>query len=100
MYKIFISVFFILFFSGQVVSSEWPPQLVQKTHNGCMKSGGKAQCDCLVARLQYQFTFEDVRMAMSKRIANQALQQAIKTYNMKCLEEKFKKETQLLTKKR
>lgn len=79
-------------------ASEWPYSLVQKTYNGCMKSGGDAQCECLVARLQHQFTYEDIKLAMSKRIANQALQQAIRTYNMKCLEADFKLETRKLGK--
>lgn len=83
-----------------LLASDWPPGLVQKTYNGCMKNGGKSQCDCLITRLQYQFTFDDVKMAMTNRFAHTALQQAISTYNMKCLEADFKRETEQLTKDR
>ncbi len=86
----------IFLYSLTTSASDWPAGLVQKTYDGCLRSGGQSQCRCVVHRLQYQFTFEDVKLAMSKRIANQALQQAIKTYTMKCLEADFKRETENL----
>ncbi len=90
-------ILIVLLMSCSAQAGDWPVGLVQKAYDGCMKSGGKMQCECLVARLQYKFTFDDMRLAMNKPIAKIALQQAIETYSMKCLEEDFKKETHMLS---
>ena len=91
---------FLLLITSSSHAYDWPQELVNKTYAGCMKNGGTAQCECLVTRLQHKFTFEDLKLAMSNKLANQALQQAIESYNMKCLEADFKKETALLKQQR
>lgn len=83
----------VLFGFSASYASDWPPSLVQKTYNGCMKNGGVSQCECLVTRLQHKFTFDDIKLTRTNRFAMQALKQAVQTYNVKCLDADFKKET-------
>lgn len=86
----------ILIFTSTLNASEWPAELVQKTYQGCTKKGGAAQCECLVLRLQNKFTFEDMQLTRTSRIAFEALRQAVEAYNVKCLDADFKRETLML----
>ena len=76
-----------------LVAAEWPPALVNSTFQSCNQVGGESQCQCVVIRLQEKFTFEDMRLAMHNKLAKEALNQMIRTFNMKCLDDAFKKET-------
>ncbi|MDX1812175.1 MAG: hypothetical protein R3240_09525 [Gammaproteobacteria bacterium] len=89
----------LVFIASNTVASEWPKELVQKTYDGCMRKGGKVQCECLVNRLQYKFTFEDIQRTRTDRNALKQLQRAVQIYNVKCLNGSFKQETQNLMRK-
>ena len=100
-YALFI---FIIVFTSLASASDWPPELIAKTYDGCIKKGGASQCDCLVTRLRTRFSFEDIILTRQRKIAFEALKQAVEMYNVKCLDADFKKETlhikqQLLQKK-
>jgi len=82
-----------------LVADEWPPALVNSTFQSCNQVGGETQCQCVVIRLQEKFTFEDMRLSMRNKLAKEALNQMVRTFNMKCLEESYKAETFAMKKK-
>ncbi|HFE37330.1 MAG TPA: hypothetical protein ENK06_02770 [Gammaproteobacteria bacterium] len=89
----------LLLFSTALAASDWPTGLVKSTYDRCATVGGKGQCRCVVVQLQDKFTFEDMRLAMHKKIAKEALTQMIRALNVKCLGKAFKEETLILEKK-
>ena len=86
----------LLLMSTSLFASDWPTGLVKSTYERCATVGGKGQCGCVVVRLQDKFTFEDMRLAMHKKIAKEALNQMIRAFNLKCLNQEFKEETLIL----
>lgn len=89
----YLIVLAVFLFCSSPQASEWPPGLVQSTFDRCSGVGGAEQCRCVVIRLQHKFTFEDMRLAMNKEIAKEALSQMIRAYTLKCLGKTFKDET-------
>ena len=65
----------LFIYSGTSFSDDWPNSLIQSTYDGCMKSGGSAQCDCLVTRLRERYDFADMRLAMRDKWAKISLKQ-------------------------
>lgn len=86
----------ILLFTTMANASDWPQELIYKAYSGCMRKGGSGQCDCLVTRLRSKFTYEDMQLTRTKKIALEALKQATQAYNVKCLNADFKKKTLLI----
>ena len=58
-----------------------------------MRVGGEGQCQCVVIRLQEKYTFEDMRLTATNKLAKEALRQMTRTFNVKCLEKKYKEQT-------
>jgi len=71
----------------------WPPDFAQSVFESCTRVGGDGQCQCVVIRLQEKYTFEDMRLSASNKLAKEALRQMTRTLNVKCLEKKYKEQT-------
>ena len=74
-------------------ASVWPPDFAQSVFESCMRVGGESQCQCVVIRLQEKYTFEDMRLSSTNKLANEALRQMTRTFNVKCLEKEYKEQT-------
>ena len=94
--KTVIALFFFIC-SFSLEAAEWPVGLVQSTFDRCITVGGTGQCQCLVVNLQQKFTFEDIQLTNSSRIAKESLRQMTRAFNVKCLGKAFKEKTLKLT---
>lgn len=89
----YLFVIVCLFMSLPLNATAWPPGLAQSTFNRCDTVAGTEQCRCVVIRLQHKYTFEDMELSMTNKLAKEALTQMIRAYTVKCLEKAFKEET-------
>ncbi len=89
----YILIFLLSTILSPAIGSEWPAGLVQSTFDRCSSVGGNEQCRCVVIRLQDKFTFEDMRLSMTNKLAKEAISQMIRAFTVKCLGKEFKDET-------
>lgn len=89
----YILVFSLLILSKSLLASAWPPDFAQSVFESCTRVGGEGQCQCVVIRLQEKYTFEDMRLSSTNKLAKEALRQMTRTFNVKCLEKEYKEQT-------